>query len=259
MAFQLRSLGGGLAFPSPPSHWPAWPGHTDHHEPTGHEFAPPGPLDSRSPCPGLNALANHAWLPRSGLNISYEDIQYAATNGYNFSSDAYLFAFLQANETYGLSTTGNTLTINLQDLATHNAIEQDGSQSRNDIYFGDNLHYDPTVFGPVAANLGLNDISRGNAYVTVESAAKARAAREVEAKRVNPEFNDTLSDFTTLGTAGLYLATLWDFDAKAAPKLWVKAFFEEDRIAYREGYTALKVKSGGFIVELVNAVTKATM
>jgi len=79
----------------------------------------------------------------------------------------------------------------------------------------------------VAANLGLNDISRGNAYVTVESAAKARAAREVEAKRVNPEFNDTLSDFTTLGTAGLYLATLWDFDAKAAPKLWVKAFFGE--------------------------------
>ncbi len=48
MAFQLRSLGGGLAFPSPPSHWPAWPGHTDHHEPTGHEFAPPGPLDSTS-------------------------------------------------------------------------------------------------------------------------------------------------------------------------------------------------------------------
>ncbi|KAI9152269.1 Dothistromin biosynthesis peroxidase dotB [Paramyrothecium foliicola] len=31
-------------------------------------WAPPGPGDTRGPCPGLNALANHGYLPRSGVS-----------------------------------------------------------------------------------------------------------------------------------------------------------------------------------------------
>jgi len=30
-----------------------------------HAWAPPGPGDIRGPCPGLNALANHGYYPRS--------------------------------------------------------------------------------------------------------------------------------------------------------------------------------------------------
>lgn len=32
----------------------------------GYEFQAPGPGDSRGPCPGLNLLANHGYLPRNG-------------------------------------------------------------------------------------------------------------------------------------------------------------------------------------------------
>ena len=32
-----------------------------------HAWAPPGPNDIRGPCPGLNALANHGYFPRSGI------------------------------------------------------------------------------------------------------------------------------------------------------------------------------------------------
>lgn len=32
----------------------------------GFEFQAPGPNDSRGPCPGLNLLANHGYLPRNG-------------------------------------------------------------------------------------------------------------------------------------------------------------------------------------------------
>nr|XP_018906758.1 PREDICTED: aromatic peroxygenase-like [Bemisia tabaci] len=32
-----------------------------------HEFVPPGPGDQRGPCPGLNALANHNYLPHNGV------------------------------------------------------------------------------------------------------------------------------------------------------------------------------------------------
>jgi hypothetical protein len=32
-----------------------------------HAFNPPGAGDKRGPCPGLNALANHGYLPHNGM------------------------------------------------------------------------------------------------------------------------------------------------------------------------------------------------
>lgn len=87
----------------------------------------------------------------------------------------------------------------------------------------------------MAADLGLDDYNGGEAYVTVETAAKARAKRQVAAKVVNPTFN--ASDTQVMGsiaTTALYLTTMWDFDAEAAPKAWVKAFLGEWCCSVRE-------------------------
>ncbi|CAI2180269.1 12756_t:CDS:2 [Funneliformis geosporum] len=35
-----------------------------------HEYQAPGPNDLRSPCPALNSLANHGYLPRDGKDIT---------------------------------------------------------------------------------------------------------------------------------------------------------------------------------------------
>jgi len=32
-----------------------------------HKFVPPGPTDQRGPCPGLNAMANHNYMPHNGI------------------------------------------------------------------------------------------------------------------------------------------------------------------------------------------------
>lgn len=32
-----------------------------------HAFVAPGPTDQRGPCPGLNAAANHGYLPHNGI------------------------------------------------------------------------------------------------------------------------------------------------------------------------------------------------
>lgn len=32
-----------------------------------HAFKAPGPTDQRGPCPGLNAMANHGYLPHNGI------------------------------------------------------------------------------------------------------------------------------------------------------------------------------------------------
>jgi Peroxidase, family 2 len=40
-----------------------------------HAFVPPGPNDLRGPCPGLNAMANHAYIPHSGVATITEFVQ----------------------------------------------------------------------------------------------------------------------------------------------------------------------------------------
>lgn len=68
--------------------------------------------------------------------------------------------------------------------------------------------------------------SESNQYVTVEMAARARAARVQDAKRANPSFNASDSEMmASPGTTGLYLTTLWDDRVGAAPKAWIRAFF----------------------------------
>ncbi|KAH6654849.1 Chloroperoxidase [Truncatella angustata] len=225
-------------------------------EPVGHTWHPAGPFDSRSPCPGLNALANHDWLPHDGKNIDLEAIQFAAGAVYNFDRDV-LVSAVQSVYDFNLSTTGNSSTFDLGDLARHDTIEMDGSLSRNDIYFGDDLHFDPVVWAFTADKLGLYDLTDENGiYVTIESAAKARAARVAEAMRVNPTFNASQAQMIgSPGTTALYLRVLWDSSVNATHKDWVEAFFEEERLPYREGYEKPEeVTTGQSLGALVEAV-----
>lgn len=43
---------------------------------TTHEYRAPGPNDKRGPCPGLNAAANHGFLPRSGIPNIQQSMSY---------------------------------------------------------------------------------------------------------------------------------------------------------------------------------------
>jgi hypothetical protein len=40
-----------------------------------HAFEAPGPNDLRGPCPGLNAMANHGYIPRNGVATITQFIQ----------------------------------------------------------------------------------------------------------------------------------------------------------------------------------------
>ncbi|KAI5468195.1 Chloroperoxidase [Mariannaea sp. PMI_226] len=224
-------------------------------EPRGHEFRAAGPFDSRSPCPGLNALANHGYLPHDGKNIDYEAINKAAQAAYNFAPGFYRDA-LNLLFTFNISTTSRpNETFNLFDLARHDTIEADGSITRNDIYFGDDVHFDASVFAPVANDLRLNHYQYSDRFVTVEMAAKATKNRLDLAKRINPEFNaSTQQHVLEYVTTALYLLTVWDADENAAPKSWVKVLLAEDRIPFREGYKATLTKTREQLDNMIEAV-----
>lgn len=131
--------------------------------------------------------------------------------------------------TFNLSTTSHpSTTFNLDDLKKHDAIEFDGSLSRNDDFFGDDLTFNFGIWATVAERLGLYESRHSHAdkFVSIETAAKARAARVEDAKRVNPTFNASQNQITgSPGTTALYLLTLWDDEAEAAPKDWVRPWF----------------------------------
>ncbi|KAF9891448.1 hypothetical protein FE257_003914 [Aspergillus nanangensis] len=212
----------------------------------GHEFRAAGPFDGRSPCPGLNALANHGYLPRDGKDIDYEMINKVSEEVFGFEPGFYLDAVNMVFK-FGISTTSQpNKTFNLLDLARHDTIEADGSLTRNDIYFGDDVHFDATVWTPVAKDLGLDHYQHSDRFVTLDTAAKATKNRYDLAKSTNPQFNASAHQhLTEYGTTALYLLALWDEDEKAAPKPWVKALLGEDRLPYREGYNKGKVVKTG--------------
>jgi hypothetical protein len=216
---------------------------------------------ARSPCPVLNALANHNYLPRNGKDLDYAMINNATQEAYNFASGVPLGLVNEVFQFYISTTNKPNETFNLVDLARHDTIEVDGSLTRNNIWFGDDWHFDATVFAPVTKDLGLSEYHHADnagGFVTVETAAKATKNRYELAKRVNPVFNASAAQHALeYATTALYLLTLWDEEKQAAPKAWVKALLgelscnvrsraselftdslaAEDRIAYREGYS----------------------
>ena len=50
-----------------------------------HAFCPPHPGDSRAPCPAMNSMANHGYLPRDGKCITPGVLIHALRAGYHLS------------------------------------------------------------------------------------------------------------------------------------------------------------------------------
>jgi hypothetical protein len=51
-----------------------------------HPYIAPGPNDLRGPCPALNTLANHGYIPRNG-SCTVEEIHHGVMEGFNVEHD----------------------------------------------------------------------------------------------------------------------------------------------------------------------------
>jgi len=161
-------------------------------------------VDSRSPCPYLNALANHGILNRSGRAISMSQIRSALRKSIGAS---WTLAFNTTNSLQGLY---GKDTIDLGDLARHGVVEHDASVIRSDAYFQpDQGTPDKTLINEL-----LSTASRPPSKEHPEGAlsasdiAKFTKERLAYSKAYNPTFTG-LSAFHTL-FAGNNLALLLD-------------------------------------------------
>jgi len=134
-----------------------------------HPFRAPGPNDQRGPCPGLNTLANHGYIPRNGV-ASFEQIIVAAREGFNMEYE--LAAALAA---FGILSRGNAYLDLLSiggptkfvpplpgkidgpvtgGIATHGRFEGDVSMTRQDAVIGDNRNFQVDLYDELLITLG---------------------------------------------------------------------------------------------------------
>ncbi|KAJ6598218.1 Peroxidase, family 2-domain-containing protein [Mycena vulgaris] len=195
-----------------------------------HKWMAPTPTDVRSPCPGLNTLANHGYLPRNGRNISIPMILDAAMDGFNFGPDT----IIQAAK-LGLLSGNAPTTLDLDALKLHNLIEHDASLSRNDVALGDNLHFNETIFVTLAnANPSAD-------YYNATSAAEVQNARLAMSLATNPNITNTFKELAVRTVeSGFYLSVMGDPLTGVAPKKFVQIFFREERLPIAEGWSRPK-------------------
>ena len=115
-------------------------------------WSPPGPGDVRSPCPGLNTLANHGFLPHDGKGITIPILIQALDYGMNVGAD-----FATVIGAAGILSVPNDLlatSFDLNDVDEHNfPIEHDASLSRADYNLngGNNYSFNQSIFDTVLA------------------------------------------------------------------------------------------------------------
>ncbi|KAL6298799.1 Chloroperoxidase, partial [Sparassis latifolia] len=151
-----------------------------HHCPiTGHgthAYCPPQKGDSRSPCPALNALANHGYLPRDGKCVTPAALTHALRAGYRLSAP---LAWVLTRGGFFLLGQRRAH-ICLADLARHNCIEHDASLVHPDVAHRD--EYAPLHPAPHMLDAFLAHAADG-ALMTPADVARARVAREASYAR----------------------------------------------------------------------------
>ena len=169
----------------------------------------------RSPCPGLNTLANHGLLPRSGRDVTLQMV-YAAFAPLNFSFDIADFAFAGALRTL------NKTAVNLNELNKHNVLEHDASLSRADIGLGG----DGQTFNKDLFKGALAIYKEGGKYTSARTLGLARFRRVTESFKNNPKFTWTAQNsFISHGESALFSSLLGNLTTGAARVDFVKILF----------------------------------
>ncbi|KAF7297994.1 HEME-HALOPEROXIDASE domain-containing protein [Mycena chlorophos] len=190
-------------------------------------FIPAKPTDLRSPCPALNSLANHGYLPRDGRNLTIRQVLQVSNDVYNVAP-----ALLLGVAKLGLLTSNETDTFTLDDLKLHGTIEFDASLSREDFALGDNNVFNESIYSTYA------NTNPGVGYYNISSTGQAMFQRLAIQERKNAQITNTDKEITFRSfTAALPLAVFGNVTTGVAPKQFVDIWFREERLPFAEGWT----------------------
>ncbi|KAI9711967.1 MAG: hypothetical protein M1828_001766 [Chrysothrix sp. TS-e1954] len=221
IAFLSTCASGVYAFPASQAAAAADPRFTN--------WQAPGPNDVRSPCPGLNTLANHGFIPHNGKNNTLPVLIEGLKAGMNMGVD-----FSTAIGGGGILSSPNPLggAFDLNDLDEHNfPIEHDGSLSRQDAYFGNDYSFYQANWDMVLSHY------KGMDYTSIPVASKAKYARVRNSQTTNPTFTygprETIFSY---GETALYIQSMSDAYSGKAKLEYVRSLFEQEKLPYAQGW-----------------------
>lgn len=169
-------------------------------------WIPPRFGDQRSPCPFLNAMANHGFINRNGTNIDINDMADKLEEVYNVKA-----SFLHAGPIHLMIECDQTYTdengverFDLDVLFDGNCEEHEASFVRADSHFGfqASKHVDDTL---------LNNLMRrnpGESILTFENILDYQAERITNSRLTNPETEFRLFDIDNMGAQAMFLFLL---------------------------------------------------
>lgn len=183
----------------------------------------------RSPCPALNTLANHNFLPHNGKGNTIPILLKGLAEGLNIGAD-----FTAAIGGAGLLASPNPLggSFDLDDLNMHNfPIEHDASISRQDAALGN----DQSFYAPNWQQyIGFFD---GKEVTDVPTASHAKFARYNDSLIKNPDFTYGVREAVlSYGENALYLQAMADPVSGNAKVEYVKQLFEKEQLPYNLGW-----------------------
>jgi hypothetical protein len=227
------------------------------------EYVPAGPDDKRSPCPMINSLANHGYLPRNGRNVLAHEMKAAVAEagiskalGTIFVNTVYnvhqtkdeksrvsllhrIFTTIRDPWTL-LSSFGmrrpdqkdksGRPVLDLDQLALHGAVEHDISLTRRDYAQkeGNLVRQNDLTDGLLAASVDRKVITR-------EQMSIYRKHRIETQREGNPALTyGPLEHELGCGEIALILGVFGD--GKCAPYDYVEAFLREERLPVQEGW-----------------------
>ncbi|KAJ7655390.1 Chloroperoxidase [Mycena rosella] len=171
-----------------------------------HPFIAPGPDDQRGPCPAMNTLANHGYIPRNGI-ASFEEITLALMEAFNL--ELIFGANMAANN---MLTRGNPFIDKLSiggvsslvpplpgqidgpetgGIAKHGRFEGDASLTRADAFIGDNRDFQDILYDLDLLQLGKfgdNGPDGNNTVFNVATLIGMKKQNIAMDQAANPEF-----------------------------------------------------------------------
>jgi hypothetical protein len=198
-------------------------------DPRWTDFHPASAGEVRSPCPGLNALANHGFLHRDGRNMTIPHLIKGLAEGLNMGAD-----FTVAIGGAGLLASPFPLagSFDLDDLNMHNfPIEHDASMSRQDAALGNDMpFYNPNWQQYIT-------FFDGKDRTDIPTASKAKFARYLDSKTKNPQFTYGLREaIFSYGENAIYLQAMADPVSGKAKVEYVKTLFEQEKLPFAQGW-----------------------
>ncbi|KAI2464906.1 Cloroperoxidase [Annulohypoxylon bovei var. microspora] len=218
--------------------------------PSGHPWIAPGPNDFRGPCPMLNTLANHGFLPRDGKNLTLEATVNGLAEGLNFNTSLATVMFHVATTA---NPTPNATFFTLDQLNVHNVLEHDGSLSRSDAFFGNNHVFNESIFEQTIQYWT-------DPIIDINMLANGRMARVLTSKAFNPNFTftSTMNDFS-FGEVIAPIVAFGDLDTAMVNRTLVEYFFRNERLPTELGWSKrAEAVTLDIILRLTSTLSNAT-